>query len=83
LDEVRARLPDLFRQAIESIPDLPADLRPETPFDREALDLQEIRLEANGAVEFFFSPTLIVEDQEVSPLVVFHHWRIVEATWTT
>lgn len=83
LDEVRARLPDLFRQAIANIPDLPAGLRPEIPFDRDAIDLQEIRLEADGNVELFFGPCLTVEEQEVYPLVVFHQWRIVEAYWTT
>ena len=81
--EVEARLPELTKQAIASIPIPPARDDPKRQFSRDAAELCELRLEQDGSIELFFHPTIPNhEDYGLTPVVIFNDWKIVESYWT-
>ena len=56
--EVEARLPEMVKQAIASVPDPPAGSDPTVKFERDTSELWELRLEQDGSIEFFLSPSI-------------------------
>ena len=79
--EAEVRLPELVERAIASIPP-PAAHDPANTFDRAGCKLDEIRLEQDGSVVFFFGPSILVDGYELYPMIVFRDWKITESHWT-
>ena len=81
--QIQARLPELIRQARASIPTPETRDDPMRQFSRDEAQLKEIRIEHDGSIELFFSPT--ISDHEgypLCPVATFKDWKIIESCWT-
>jgi hypothetical protein len=79
--EAQQRLPELIEQAIASIPPPPPGGDPLFTFDRTKCELDELRLEQDGSMAFFFTPTIVLDGYQLCPLVIFKGWQITESYW--